>query len=301
MAREASPAILPAGVSSIMRRLDSFRQRVHAKRWAVDLALGFAFGVCAISCSRDWDAKREGVQGGAGVGGDGGSDGKLNGGAGVGNESGASASAGGSAGSEVGGTDVGDGGGDVGGSGAPSSFPVTGVLDDFNRTSGLGAQWFGPRITDYSIRGERLECRPCIYRFPLLWAEEFGQNQEVHATLAAFDAITSEISLVLLSQGGECADVQVVYKVREGYVSVDLCYGQFETLWKEARTLNIGDRLGGRVLPGNHIEVWVNDERIATVDASKYQPTTGFIGVVSHDDQGIPRTIAWDDFGGGEY
>jgi hypothetical protein len=210
---------------------------------------------------------------------------------------------GGLSGGATGATTAGASGGRAGSAGAATSFPATGLLDDFNRSSGLGTQWFHPQTNNYIISGERLECTSCVFVHPSLWAEQFGPNQEVYATLAAFEGGTSEISLILLSQGGSCRDVEVVYAPDLESIRVDICRrpGVFTYLWTTERTLAIGDRLGGRVLPGNQIEVWVNEERIATVDASSWEFASGYIGVTGHNHETNPTTIAWDDFGGGEY
>lgn len=280
-------------------------------RWALSLALGCASGTCAISCGRDWDdLERRPVQSGGGSG-SAGEAGRASAGAGA---SGGTASSVG--GSPAGGTSAAGGytaGSDgAGGAGVESTFPATGILDDFNRSGALGSQWFHPQVENYEVNAERLECTLCSFVHPALWREPFGPNQEVYATLAAFNegtadgkgAGTSEISLILLSQGGSCDEIQVVYSPSSNppTVAVDICrQPNFFTLWRTERTLDVGSRLGARVLPGNQIEVWVNDERIRTVDASVWEFTSGYIGVTAHNFPAAPTTIAWDDFGGGEY
>ncbi|HYJ09816.1 MAG TPA: hypothetical protein VEX18_12430, partial [Polyangiaceae bacterium] len=88
--------------------------------------------------------------------------------------------------------------GSGGSTGEPRPFPATVVLDAFNREGpGLGASWLGA-ADDYSIVEQALWCESCAAA--TLWGEAFGSEQEVHATLRAFDSDAGEINLVLRAQ-----------------------------------------------------------------------------------------------------
>jgi hypothetical protein len=184
-------------------------------------------------------------------------------------------------------------------------FPSTEVLDDFERGGELGEAWdeTGLSVSEYMVEDGWLLCTNCSFYEPLLWGEAMGPQQEVFATLTNFGSIAPEISLVLLAQGGACNHVQVVYSPKWQYIAVDHCdesHPNFDPeSWKKTRPLQPGDRLGARVLAGNQIEVFVNEERFAVVDLSDFPFTSGSIGVIAFSDANT--TVGWDDFGGGEY
>ena len=89
-------------------------------------------------------------------------------------------------------------------------FPVTGVLDTFDRANGsIGSSWSGT-TGGYSINANRLDVGSGddIYRN----GSPFGADQEVYVTLATIDSASSEIDLLLKAQSSG-SDVNGVLEV----------------------------------------------------------------------------------------
>jgi hypothetical protein len=242
-------------------------------------------------------AGKVGAGGKVGSGGTVGSGGKADGGAPNGGSSGSGglpgvAGLGGTAGSS------GSGGGGSGGGNDPDTFPVTDVLDNFNRPGPApGISWIGG-ADDYSIKEQALWCQNCFSA--VLWSTPFGANQEVFAKLTHFDAGASEINLVLKAQSSaSCELIEVLYSPAGGGVRISYC---LEGMWTDLEvtplTLEPGDRFGARAHERGLIDIYVNDQPLTIVDASGFPYEQGRIGV-----NGIsgPNGNVWDDFGGGDW
>lgn len=238
-----------------------------------------------------------------------GAGGKSSGGAGsAGAGEGGSTSAGGGLGPVAGAGPLGGSGGTLGSAGAlgvsgggngnSASFPATPVLDDFDREGPEpGLSWLGAADA-FSIVEKALWCGSC--GAAALWEKSFGPEQEVHATLRAFDNDASEINLVLKGQNDpNCELVEVLYSPASNTVRIAYCTDQGWTdLPEQKLTLEAGDRFGGRALADGQIEVYVNEQLVATFDASGFPHASGRIGV---NGVSAESGLSWDDFGGGDW
>jgi hypothetical protein len=180
----------------------------------------------------------------------------------------------------------------------PPAFPATDVLDRFSREGPeLGISWIGA-ADDYSIKEQTLWCEFCSAA--TFWSTPFEAEQEVHATLKAFDAGAGEINLVLKAQNDpSCELIEVLFSPGSAHARISYCT---EGMWTELGVTPViakpGDRLGGRALSNGFVEIYLNDQLVTTVDASGFPYELGRIGVngVSGD-----NGLRWDDFGGGEW
>jgi hypothetical protein len=249
---------------------------------------GFVLVASSAACSgepfRAGDGKQDlsgtaGAAAGGSTSGSGGADTKDGGRAGSGGEAGAT---------PAGGT----------GGGASASFPMTALLDDFDREDGSPGQSWAGALDRFEIHEQRLVDKGSDGA-PLVWSEAFGPNQEVFATLHAFGEEQAEINLLLKVQDpySSCNLMQVLYEPVQSEVEVQFCSGN---KWTYAGTVRLelkpGDRLGARTYADGHTKVYVNAEAVLTVEASafQYRAVGGRIGVNSLGDS------CYDDFGGGD-
>lgn len=237
--------------------------------------------------------------------------GSSGGGGKSGGESGAGTAGTGSAGSGSGGVAIagasplgGSGGiagtpgisGSGGGTRESPPFPATDVLDDFDYEGpGLGPSWLGA-ADDYSIVEQALWCEYCAAA--TLWEEAFASEQEVHATLRAFDSDAGEMNLVLRAQEDPyCELIELLYSPARATVRVAYCTeSSWTDLPEKELKLEPGDRFGGRALADDQIEIYVNEQLVATYDATGFPHHNGRIGV--NGVSGVTG-LSWDDFGGG--
>ena len=297
---------------------------------AVRLALSFAVigAACASACKGpefqssecDGESCAGGGSGGTSNGGtdSGGEGGEATGGSGNGGSAGSSTGGSGRGGTGTGGSDAGGsdtGGSDTGGSGGLGGFaglggvagsggvvdfPVTRILDTFDREGpSLGVNWVGD-VNAYDIVDQTLQCGGG-YCPPTFWYQAFGPSQEVFATLAGFSEIASEINLVLAAQGDTaCELIEVLYAPDRQVVMIEACW---DGSWRSFGTVDVffehGDQLGGRLLSDGFIYVYKNGVLAGSVDANAYPyiGMSGRIGVNAVSDPDVPD--AWDDFGGG--
>jgi hypothetical protein len=186
--------------------------------------------------------------------------------------------------------------GSGGGTGEPRPFPATDVLDTFNREGpGLGPSWLGA-VNDYSIVEQALWCEYCTAA--TLWEEAFGSEQEVHATLRAFDGDAGEINLVLRAQEDlHCELIELLYSPSRETLRVAYCNeSSWTDLPEKELKLGPGDRFGARALANDQIEIYVNEQLLETYDASGFPHSNGRIG--ANGVSGVTG-LSWDDFGGG--
>ena len=82
-----------------------------------------------------------------------------------------------------------------------SSFPATGILDDFNRANGgIGSAWSG-NTAGYTIASNQLSVDYHGSNNDIYWKNEpFGANQEAYVTFTQIDSIGDEQILLLKSQ-----------------------------------------------------------------------------------------------------
>ena len=88
-----------------------------------------------------------------------------------------------------------------------SSFPVNGVLDDFNRSNGcIGSNW-GGQAAQYAIQTNQLKD---VSDGDIYWnAASFGANQEAYVTLSQVDSGVGEVDLILKSQSSSWAGLGI--------------------------------------------------------------------------------------------
>ncbi len=181
--------------------------------------------------------------------------------------------------------------------------PETGILDNFNRTSGsIGNTWSG-ETSEFSISSNRLTVN--TNGALVVWnGEAFGADQEAYITFSGLNtAGESEHDLALKVQGVEPMQdsrIEVDYFGAQHRVvigTLDSTYGWREYGASISVTFNDGDQFGARALSDGTVEVYKNGSLIARRNVSSwpYYAEGGSIGLVFYNAQGA--TV--DDFGGG--
>jgi len=200
-------------------------------------------------------------------------------------------------------------------------FPSTPILDSFDRPDGaVGVDWIGGSehftIVNGAVSGD------AAGGDSMFWHERFDADQEVYATLAAFDENLYDMSLVFKAQSTtleDCTSLRVRYA--NGYtaphsVLITKCEGNTYSILldRQIAPLHAGARLGARVSSNGCIEMFADD---ASADGGKPPPFAfvksvtdptfssiafaGYVGVYSQTvKSGGPGVASvWDDFGGG--
>jgi hypothetical protein len=198
-----------------------------------------------------------------------------------------------------GGIGLGVGGLLSGAGGSGRAFPVSAVLDDFDREDGgLGSNWAGP-TEHFTIEGQTLHDLTSDGA-PVVWTTKFGAAQEVFAKLTQFVESAAEINLVLRAQDGfnGCDFMEVLYKPNRKEVGVDYCAdNEWHTAGSTAASFAAGDEFGARITAEGKVSVFINRQLVTTFDASGYPHRDGGHIGVSAFEGGV---AAWDDFGGGD-
>jgi hypothetical protein len=214
---------------------------------------------------------------------------------------GVSTANGGTTGGSLGGGGIGLGVGGLlsGTGGSGRAFPLSAVLDDFNREDGdLGSNWAGT-TEHFTIEGQALHDLTSDGA-PVVWTTKFVAAQEVFAKLTQFVESAAEINLVLRAQDGfdGCDFIEVLYKPNKKEVGVDYCASnEWHTAGSAAASLAMGDEFGARITAEGKVSVFVNRQLVTTFDASGYPHRDGgHIGVNAFEG----GVAAWDDFGGGD-
>ncbi|MBK9924287.1 MAG: hypothetical protein IPP66_03260 [Anaerolineales bacterium] len=181
-----------------------------------------------------------------------------------------------------------------------SAFPVSIVLDNFNRANGaVGAGWNGT-TSGYSIVSNRLDVGS---GGPVLWTTLYGAEQEAFMTISTLDAAGTQHALLLKSQsqtswnGGA---IGVLYNAASKWVQVwtySSAQGWVQRGTNISVTMANGDRLGARAKANGTVEVYRNGSLIGSRDASSwtYSASTGYIGLWFSS----ASNSVLDDFGGG--
>jgi hypothetical protein len=236
--------------------------------------------------------------------GEGGAGGGLGGLAGAGGSvAGASGAppAGGTAGVTAGGAGVGgasgtEGGGSGGSGGAdPVGFPLTDVLDDFEKPELFPENWEGS-VDDFTVAEGVLTCNNCPHA--ALHSDELDADQEAFVTLTSFETDAAEINLILLAQNEICDLIEVLYSPLRQVLEVHTCYvGVWEAHGATEATLAAGDRFGARLHADGTVQVFVNDVEQLSVELGPLANDDGQIGVSGN----TTAPIVFDDFGGGAW
>ena len=266
--------------------------------------------LAALACSGNaFDAKDAEIGGSAGASTAGSSSGSTAGGtsggssvAGTAGGAGTPTSSGGAPQGAGGAPEGAAGDGEPSGAGAggqdTSRFPATSLLDDFNRNGPAPGESWGGAVESYTLVEQRLFCTDCAGA--AVWAEPFGADQEVFATLAAFDPIATEVNLIMKAQGSSsCELIEILYSPLDLSVRVEYC---LEGAWHSSDATSVliepGDQLGARARADGTIEVFINGEVVAIADVSGFPYAAGRIGVNGLADL---LGLSWDDFGGGDW
>lgn len=191
--------------------------------------------------------------------------------------------------------------GNLGFTSLPSALNINApVLDNFNRANGgLGANWFGAS-TGYAISSNTVDVGSGDGIF---WGTQYGADQEAFFTFSSIDPAGSDQAIVLKSQSRttwSSGALAVSYKAASQLVQVWTFSG---TQGWVQRGTNVsaafanGDRLGAHVTATGLVEIYKNNSRLGTADASGWTHATsgGYIGLIF-----IGSANAFvDDFGGG--
>ncbi len=187
--------------------------------------------------------------------------------------------------------------------GASSSFPTTGVLDDFDRPDGpIGPLWLDD-AAGLSIVGHTL--RQVGASSSTVWnGATFGPDQECFLQFQNAGANATEVDLMLKVQGTSWSSghIEVRYEPAMSRVSVSTYH--FTQGWVTRGVLNnvsfgAGDRFGARALSGGTVEVFKSGISQGSVSVSgwPYVANGGRLGLTL---TGNSSSI-FDDFGGGNW
>ncbi len=182
-----------------------------------------------------------------------------------------------------------------------SGFPVTGVLDTFNRANGaLGTGW-GGSTGSYSITSNQLDVGT---GGNIHWSGSvFGANQEAFVTLSTIDPNSAEIDLLLKSQSTTNYSpgvIEVWFKPSTKQVQVwtySTAQGWVVRGSPIAAPFVAGDQFGARVNAAGLVSVYRNGVLLGTANVSAwtYAASGGAIGLWFDTSS---NSLA-DNFGGG--
>ncbi len=179
------------------------------------------------------------------------------------------------------------------------AFPATSLLDDFNRTTGLGANW-ADQTTQFTITSNALAPLPGDH-FIEWSAASFGPNQEAFVTIAASSSSTEQ-NLMLKTQGAtwSTGHVEVSYSAPNSRVNVNTL--TLPSTWNNWGQINgvsfaVGDQFGARATSDGTVRVYKNGVQMGAVSVSgwPYASMGGRIGLSCAN----AASARYDDFGGG--
>lgn len=197
------------------------------------------------------------------------------------------------AGAGVGGASGTEGGGSGGAD--PVGFPLTDVLDDFEKPELFPENWEGS-VDDFTVAEGVLTCNNCPHA--ALHSDELDADQEAFVTLTSFETDAAEINLILLAQNEICDLIEVLYSPLRQVLEVHTCYlGVWEAHGATEATLAAGDRFGARLHADGTVQVFVNDVEQLSVELGPLANDDGQIGVSGN----TTAPIVFDDFGGGAW
>ena len=197
-------------------------------------------------------------------------------------------------------------------------FPLTGILDNFNRANGaLGNNWRGNRNQAiYRIINNEVQQRSSGLAF---WNPvTFGANQEAFFTFNKISATAYEQDLLLKvngvsNSGGLGANarmIQVLYDALASQVRIETLapsQGWVVRVAWNGITFAVGDTFGARTLSDGTVNVYKNGVLVGTTNiATGPNPwpasavaSGGKIGVWFNGTAAPPNDARFDDFGGG--
>ncbi len=187
--------------------------------------------------------------------------------------------------------------------GAVSTFPTTGVLDNFNRANGgLGALWVDDAAS-LSIVSNTM--RQIGLSSSTVWnGATFGPDQECYLTLQAVTSNATELDLMLKVQGTSWSSGHIEVRYEPTLSKVTISTYHPTQGWVTRGVLNnvsfgAGDRFGARALSGGTVEVFKSGISQGSVSVSgwPYVANGGRLGLTL---TGNSSSI-FDDFGGGNW
>lgn len=180
-------------------------------------------------------------------------------------------------------------------------FPITTVLDNFNRANGsIGSSWLG-NTSSYSILNGQLDVGSDE---DIYWSgSSFAANQEAFVTLQSIDSSGTELGLILKAQsnsGYGAGLIDVVYDPANHRVQVwtySTANGWFQHGANIPVTFVNGDQFGARVSANGTIEIFRNGNSLGIRDLSNwpYATSSGYIGLFNLN---APNSVL-ENFGGG--
>ena len=184
---------------------------------------------------------------------------------------------------------------------APTGFPTTGVLDDFNRADGpIGGNWSGA-VAGLAVDAQSLvqTSSPSSARWN---PSEFGPVQEAYVTLASIDGSAPSHDLLLKVQAGapDSGCIEVRWDAAADEASV---HTYTPGIGWEARggpfalALGPGGPFGARATPDGTVQVFGNGVLAAAVSIAGW-PFAAQGGSIGFELDGAPASRL-DDFGGG--
>ncbi len=179
------------------------------------------------------------------------------------------------------------------------TFPLTDVLDDFNRANGtIGNDWSGT-TSAFTINNHQLQ--PLQGGSAIFWDSLFGAEQEAYVTFSQVYWDADEVDLLLKLQDTSDGVIEVWYDPYQETISVyTYATGQG---WVQhgaeiAASFANGDVLGARASADGTVSVYKNGTLLGARDISSwpYNENGGYIGLWL-----VAANTAWrlDDFGGG--
>jgi hypothetical protein len=182
----------------------------------------------------------------------------------------------------------------------PSGFPVTGILDNFNRVDGaIGTGWTGDK-SGYRITASQMAVASSgmIFRN----AASFGADQEIYITFVNIDEASTNLDLLLKSQTTTKESfLEVGYNPVKKIIQVE-SYTRLQGYVIYSPSIPVifsnGDQLGVRATADGKVNIYKNGVLLGTWDVSSWAnfASGGYIGLLSWG--GTPTTI-YDNFGGG--
>ncbi len=179
-----------------------------------------------------------------------------------------------------------------------SSFPATGILDNFNRANGvIGGNWSGT-MGDFSINNNQLDVGTTTSSIGsgIQWINtSFGFDQEAYVSLSTIDPAAQEIGLYLKVHANTALKVWYQSSMNRVFVST---YNN--GLWSPSSPISVtfsaGDRFGARAKSNGDVEVYKNSTFLGNVNVPTFSNVGGYIGVNAVN----ASATLLDDFGGGD-
>jgi hypothetical protein len=168
-----------------------------------------------------------------------------------------------------------DKGADETGGGPPVvAFPLTSLLDDFNRANGsLGANWAGTvSQANFRINSNSVQVRSSGGQ--VYWnASSFGANQEAFLTFTDLGAASTEQGLLLKFNGSSptsanAAYISVIYSGGAITVRSRAPLQGIQTRGSVAVSFAVGDTLGARALSDGTVLIYKNGVQIGNLNVT---------------------------------